>query len=690
MSLTTPDDDRDLPTDAGLITLNVLPGEGYLLGGTGLSVSATISTTDNDDAQSLTFQWGLIDYDEDDWGTGDSYLLNISDQPCPFGSQATCSPGPAEGTFYYDYDDARNFFVDDAYLEEGLPAHFRVSRRVSDRDKTATFTIRVSHNRAVDSPRHDDWLTDPATGDRYKDFPLTLTGDQHQVIGRIEILDNGRPDPGRWSYSAQLLTLKDAETGEALPRSQERQYWTVQGSRTQSVRPENQDWPFIDIAMATPDPVDEGQDVTFSIRRRGGNPLADLDVEVRTWEPNRNAPGGTNPTEQFHTVTFAAASMTDKFVKSVNQVQTFTVTVNDDADFETSDVLRAELLGSVGRHPNSRDARQVTINKSDQPTITLTADETSINEGEAVTFTLTRGTNLAGDLLVGVRVDDPGKFLQGDYPGDPEGVETPTSVMFADGDTTKTVTITPPDDRRDIADSSLTFTVEADPGYEILGTNPQTVQVADNDVAPQVQISFNHDEVAEGEELILTITRIGEDKNDLEIPMLGGPADDQHLMVVGMDPGQSESYFRYLLPDDDRKGPDAEYSFTLQPENLEFWTPTGDTTVSARIVDNDPYRVSVRTFRASVDEGQVIYYRVEHDGYTDEPLQVKVNHSEEGSAVLDGILGPETHTILAGTSGRTRGTIPTPPTAATATPSSPSSWWRTPPTKSLRPAPAPR
>ena len=197
--------------------------------------------------------------------------------------------------------------------------------------------------------------------------------------------------------------------------------------------------------------------------------------------------------------------------------------------------------------------------------------------------------------------------------------------------------------------------MEADPGYEILGTNPQTVQVADNDVAPQVQISFNHDEVAEGEELILTITRIGEDKNDLEIPMLGGPADDQHLMVVGMDPEQSESYFRYLLPDDDRKGPDAEYSFTLQPENLEFWTPTGDTTVSARIVDNDPYRVSVRTFRASVDEGQVIYYRVEHDGYTDEPLQVKVNHSEEGSAVLDGILGPETHTILAGTSGRTKG-----------------------------------
>ena len=37
-------------------------------------------------------------------------------------------------------------------------------------------------------------------------------------------------------------------------------------------------------------------------------------------------------------------------------------------------------------------------------------------------------------------MDDPGKFLQGDYPGGTDGVDTPTSVMFADGETTKTVT----------------------------------------------------------------------------------------------------------------------------------------------------------------------------------------------------------------------------------------------------------
>ena len=51
----------------------------------------------------------------------------------------------------------------------------------------------------------------------------------------------------------------------------------------------------------------------------------------------------------------------------------------------------------------------------------------------------------------------PASFLLGDYVGDADGVETPTSVTFADGDATKTVTIALPDDRRDIPDSAADF-----------------------------------------------------------------------------------------------------------------------------------------------------------------------------------------------------------------------------------------
>ena len=561
VTLTVPDDQRDLPA-AGLVTVRVLPGTGYFLGQTGLSTSVALAVSDTDTAQVLSLDWGYLDPTDPSWRDGESYA------PCTrtSGGGYECTEGPAEG-FYY-YEDGRNFRFSHEF-EERWPIHFEVSRRSQDTGKTATFVVRVEHNRGWESARHADWPIDPATGKHYQEFPLTLTGNQRKVIGRIEVLDNGLRDPHRWQYTATIKQIEDVN-GVPLGANEENDYWTVRNPRTRTVRSSGEiPYPQFNIKRPNPAEVDEGQDVTFTVERRFGNPYAPLPVQLRTWEPNRANPDGTNPTEQVHNLEFPAVPITSNWQPSLEQTLTLTVTATDDADFETNDLLRIELLAPKNYRGGSVVRGQVAIIDDDQPTITLTADRTDITEGEAVTFTLTRGNNTAGELIVGVQVDDPGKFLQGDYPGDPDGVDVPTSVTFADGDTTKTIVITPPDDRRDIPDSDLTFTVLEDPGYEVLATNPQTVQVADNDIAPQVQISFNQDEVDEGEELVLTITRIGEDKNDLEIPMTGGRVDDQRFTVIGMDPGDSVATLRYRLADDDFKGPDVAYSFTLQPENLE-------------------------------------------------------------------------------------------------------------------------
>ena len=50
-------------------------------------------------------------------------------------------------------------------------------------------------------------------------------------------------------------------------------------------------------------------------------------------------------------------------------------------------------------------------------------------------------------------------------------------------------------------------------------------------------------------------------------------------------------------------------------------------------------------------------YRIFHNGHTGEPLQVRVNHSENGNAVYDSILGNQVHTIPAGNSYITPGYI---------------------------------
>ena len=189
----------------------------------------------------------------------------------------------------------------------------------------------------------------------------------------------------------------------------------------------------------------------------------------------------------------------------------------------------------------------------------------------------------------------------------------------------------------------------------MLGPASLTVQVADNDVAPQVEISFNHAEVNEGNDLILSITRIGDDRNPLEIEVTDGPVDAQKYEVVVMEAGQSLLNFVYNHPDDDRKGPDVEYKATLHSGSPELWTPTGQTTVTGVILDDDPYRVGVDAGTLRKDEGEILYYRVFHDGHSADLLQVQVQHSQTGSAVDDFHLGPQNQAIYPGNSGITRG-----------------------------------
>ena len=223
ITLTFPDDQRDLPS-AGLVTVSILPSGSYVLYNGGTSV--TLSVTDNDDAQELTLKWGWMDYNDSNWNPGESYFVD-----CPGGGIDYNCLGPAEGIFYYE--DARNFgFWDD--LEPYWPVHFQVTRRAADVGKTANFVVRVEHDRGWLSPRHTDWPMDPVTGKHYFDFPLTLTGNQRTVVGRIEVLDNARRE--NWNFSARILPVVDSTTGSALTAEQEAQYWTVTGNRNESLR----------------------------------------------------------------------------------------------------------------------------------------------------------------------------------------------------------------------------------------------------------------------------------------------------------------------------------------------------------------------------------------------------------------------------------------------------------------------
>ena len=605
-----------------------------------------MSVTDTDTAQELTLKWGQISGDSTHWEAGESY------ETCD--GQGTCTPGPAEGTFYYEDDRA---FTVSHRLQEPYPAHFLVSRRAQDTGKTGTFVVRVEHNREWESPRHSGWPTDPVTGNRYQDFPITLTGNQRQVVGRIEILDNGILDNNSWHYSARIKQIEDAALGTALSPDVEAQYWTVNGDRKRTIWPSVTLGVHIKIDSVTPREVPEGQDVTITLERNWGNPLESHSVQVRTWEPNQRMADGTNPADRVHDVVFPAVPMTDLFVQYVTQTHTLTVPTWDDTVYEPQDTFNTGLLvpSSISDRILLLSKKTVTILDDDRPTITLSVDDTSITEGDTATFTLTRGNNTAGELIVGVSVDDPGGFLEGNFAS--EAVEVPSNIVFAPGETTREVAITPPDDWRDIPDNAFTFSLAQETHYDIVGSTSLTVQVADNDTAPQVSIAFNHAQVDEGTDLVLEIRRIGEDRNPLEIPVTAGAAGNEQHHVFGMDAGMSLLTYRYHQPDDSYKGPDHHYTATLHQGNPEFWTAASTATITGAILDNDPYIVGVEAYRNNINEGNLLDYRIFHNGHNGEPLHVRVHHSENGNAVHDATLGNKVHTIPAGSSYITPGYI---------------------------------
>ena len=636
LELTSLDDERDTP--AGAFSVTVLPGTGYHPGNTGTSTEAGVIVVDNDVPQELTLQWGWIDFGDSGWEPGESYL------EC----SGTCANGPAEGTWHYT--DGRTF---DFYneIETYWPVHFQVSRRSNDSGRAANFTVRVEHDRGWLSPRHSDWALDPTTGKHYKDFPLTLSANQRSVVVRIEVLDNSQDID--WSFSARVLPLTDASTGAELDSAVEAQYWAFSGSRSSSHQVSNAGVSLqINLLNPQPHPVPEGSQVEFPVQRVAGYALEPVTVQVRTWEPNRREPGGDNPTDQVHTLTFPALPLTSTFIRSrdIDQTQTITVTTEQDSNYEVRDKIQAEVVHvshAVKTSQSTLEHRALIVD-DDRAAIALSSDTTGITEGETVTFTLTRTNNTAEELQVGVALDDPGGFLEGNFPGDE--VTVPSAIAFGAGDATATLAVTPPDDWRDIADSALTLTLEtARPEYEISGPDSITVDVADNDTAPQVSIGFQPAEVEEGQNLVLWINRTGQDTNPIEVPVTVGPVGDQRYMVFRLGPGITRYGLSYASVDDDYKGPDIHYEATLHPQDPEFWAPTGDTTVSGTILDNDLYTVGIERIRITWDEGRPLRFRVFHDGHTGAAVPVNLLIEEFGNAVEDDLLGERPAQIPYGT-----------------------------------------
>ena len=135
----------------------------------------------------------------------------------------------------------------------------------------------------------------------------------------------------------------------------------------------------------------------------------------------------------------------------------------DDSDVEGDEDFRVKLAKKSPDHHITFEASRfdVRILDNEAPPVAVTADADSIEEGEDVTFTLTRP---AGDstesLPVTLGIVESAEYI--DYS---DGFVLPTALTFAAGESTVSVTVPTQDDRVPDGDGAIVATLQPGDGY---------------------------------------------------------------------------------------------------------------------------------------------------------------------------------------------------------------------------------
>ena len=377
--------------------------------------------------------------------------------------------------------------------------------------------------------------------------------------------------------------------------------------------------------------VAKGEAAPFILTRTGST---STELTVRVYSIEFFHPDGSgsldNPTGQYHQVTFEANSDT----------ATLTVTTDFDGVPESSDSLDAVISPEEGSPYRNGDPSQASVAITDVArVVTIAADQTTVTEGDTVTFTLTRTGPTTKAVVVNVSVSDPGSFLRGNH-WQPDPV-LPTEAIFDAESSTTTISLQTKDDLRDIQDNNLTVTVNSGTGYSTAsGSDSASIAVTDNDVAPTLHLSIDSDSVEEGETLTITLERTGGSQNPVEFAVVRGYEGELETGYSGLDGSETTASWRVDTDDNDLDEEDRVYRLEILSAvdlpagaQSEYWTIDGASRVSATVRDNDLPLVWVEPQASSYPEYGFSWFRLHRVGRTDHDLEVKTETTQAGHDV---------------------------------------------------------
>lgn len=205
--------------------------------------------------------------------------------------------------------------------------------------------------------------------------------------------------------------------------------------------------------------ITEGETKTFTIERTGGSDTqVVVDVQTQLMSASFTDVGSINESVLFDVgeteKTFNLVTLNDELVEDT---ETLVINITSLADVNVS-----SMTVNIG------DDDSGIVNRGEFDVVA----PTSVTEGDTFEVTINRS---GGEGEVDI-------VLEANYSN--STADSTQTLSFADGETSKTVSITATDNSTDEANYSVTLTLSSDDEGAVFGINAVSVTVADNDEAP--------------------------------------------------------------------------------------------------------------------------------------------------------------------------------------------------------------
>ena len=358
---------------------------------------------------------------------------------------------------------------------------------------------------------------------------------------------------------------------------------------------------------------ENGQAVNnITLVRTGGS---DGSVTVRVTPTNGSATSPSDYNSNYRIVTFGDGITT----------QNFAIPIVQDADEEPDETINLTLSDPTGGVSiGTQNTATLTIIDDDfKQTLTLSLDETEVNEGDGiVTATISRNTDTSSALVVSL------------YSSKNTQVAVPPVVTIPMDSESTTFDIS-------LLDDTL---IEVAQTYEIIASAPdflsdtQALTVTDND---EVNLSLTINPTAINEKngtAIATVTRDVVTNTPLQVLLSSDDVSEATVSPSVIIPaGEASATVEIKGVDDNDLDGNQTVTIKAQPTytNTNLVTETGEATATVEVIDNETASLNLTIDRDLIAETGTATATVTRNTDTNNALVVTLTSSDETEATVD-------------------------------------------------------